>query len=225
MGSRDNMRSMKELNLELYNPNRVEGWFNIPTIEEDYFVPKKMISFHEILSYDGPDYYKCVHFYLSDIMFQRIWNKPANYVNMLRKFDGILSPDFSVFRDMPVPVQLYNVYRNRLIGQYLQTQGIRVIPTVSWGEPKTYKFCFDGFKEGSIVSVASTGVIGKQDNLDFWYMGMQELIKRKHPRTILFYGNPIPFDYGNAEVLCFVNRQVDKFGKHPAALKPEICAG
>ena len=225
MGSRDNMRSTKELNLELYNPNRVEGWFNTPIIEEDYYVPTKMISFHEILSYDGPDYHQCVHFYLSDIMFQRIWTRPDNYVDMLRKFDAVLSPDFSIFRDMSTSLQIYNNYRNRLIGQYLQTQGIKVIPTVSWADSKSYRFCFDGFRNEAVISVASIGVFGNSVSKDLWCAGMEQLIKKKKPRTILFYGTPIPFDYGNAEVLYFANRQVDKFGKHPAASKPEVCAG
>ena len=40
---------------------------------------------------------------------------------------------------------------------------------------------------------------------------MEELIHRKRPRTILFYGTPIPFDARGAEVLYFENGQVKRF--------------
>lgn len=211
MGDRETIRGLKEINLFLYNPDRTEGAWDIPLIEHDGYVPVRLIGFHEILSYQGKDHSRCVHFYLSDIMFQRIWNRPYDYVHRLKQYDGMLSPDFSIYQDMPRALQIYNVYRNRLIGQYMQRQGIRVIPTVSWGQKDTFDFCFDGIEPEGVVSVASTGVVGNSDRQDVWRAGMEELIHRKRPRTILFYGTPIPFDARGAEVLYFENGQVKRF--------------
>lgn len=211
MGDRETLRGLKDINLTLYNPDRTEGSFHMPLIESDGSVPTRLIGFHEILSYQGKDHSRYVHFYMSDIMFQRIWNRPYNYVNMLRQYDGMLSPDFSIYQDMPQALQIYNVYRNRLIGQYMQRQGIRVIPTVSWGGPNTFAFCFDGIEPGSVVSVASTGVVGNSSQQKVWREGMNELIRRKRPRTILFYGISLPFDAKGAEVLYFENGQVKRF--------------
>ena len=59
---------------------------------------------------------------------------------------------------MPLSLKVYNTFRSRWCGAYLQSKGIRVIPTVAWGEPNTFWFCFDGIEKGSIVAVSTLGV-------------------------------------------------------------------
>lgn len=59
---------------------------------------------------------------------------------------------------MPLSLKVYNTFRSRWCGAYLQSKGIKVIPTVAWGEPNTFWFCFDGIEKGSIVAVSTLGV-------------------------------------------------------------------
>ena len=47
-------------------------------------------------------------------------------------YDCILSPDFSLYMDMPLPMKVWNMYQSRLISAYYQSYGIPVIPTLSW---------------------------------------------------------------------------------------------
>lgn len=186
MRERELLRGLKELNLSIYNPEKVEGDWDIPLIENDFYVPEGLVGFHTILSRQSADKNLCVHFYLHDVMFQRIWNRPYNYVKKLQQYGGMLSPDFSLYMDMPRSEQLYNVFRNRLIGQYMQREGIKVIPSVAWGDQKSFSFCFDGIEAGSVVSVSSIGVIGDKKRMKFWRAGMEELLARKQPRSIIF---------------------------------------
>ena len=53
-------------------------------------------------------------------------------------------------------LQLYNVFRNRWCGAYFASKGMRVVPTVSWGEENTFDFCFMGIPKGSTVAVSYT---------------------------------------------------------------------
>ena len=107
-------------------------------------------------------------------------------------------------------MKIWNVYRSRLIGQYYQSRGIRVIPTVSWGEKETFEFCFDGIEENSIVSVSTIGVKKDAEAFKIWTDGMDELIKRKQPETILVYGGKVEYDFKNTEVVWFDNENTER---------------
>ena len=111
---------------------------------------------------------------------------------------------------MPIAMKIWNIYRSRLIGQYWQKQGIKVIPTLSWAEKETFDFCFDGIPKGSIVSISTVGVKQNSEALEIWKSGVNELIKRISPSKILVYGGKIDFDYKNIEVIYFDNKVVEK---------------
>ncbi len=129
-----------------------------------------------------------IHFYLDDYQFERLWNNPAEYIDILKQYNCIFSPDFSLYMDMPMPMKIWNIYRSRVLGQYYQEQGIKVIPTISWAEKETYEFCFEGIPKGSIVSISTIGVKRNKEALKIWQDGVTEMIKRIEPSIILIYG-------------------------------------
>lgn len=63
-----------------------------------------------------------------------------NSLPRLSQYKFLLTPDYSLYADMPRAVQLYNVFRNRWRGAYWQAQGLTVIPTISWSVPKNDEF-------------------------------------------------------------------------------------
>ena len=71
-----------------------------------------------------------VHFYEYDMFFKDFLNHPETYIERLYRFPGVITPDCSLYRDMPLILQMVNTYRNRAIGCYLQEQGMNVIPNV-----------------------------------------------------------------------------------------------
>lgn len=74
-----------------------------------------------------------------------------------------------VYREAPLPyemhplMQLYNTFRNRWCGAYFASEGMRVIPTVSWGDERSFAFCFEGIPKGSTVAV-STYMVSEHGN-------------------------------------------------------------
>ncbi len=54
------------------------------------------------------------------VAFERIWTTPNKYLPIIKKFRGVITPDFSVYRDMPLVMQQWNIYRSRAIGHWLQ---------------------------------------------------------------------------------------------------------
>lgn len=132
--------------------------------------------------------YKGVHFFLHDYQFERVWNYPQRYIDTLKKFDFVLSPDFSPYADSPKAIQIFNVYRNRWMGRFWQEQGIKVIPTVTFNTDKeSLKYCLDGIEEGSIIAVSTMGEgrWGEYRSLtDNW----NYLLTTLKPSKVLLYG-------------------------------------
>lgn len=173
-----------------------------PIIAPNYFsaLPKDWLLFTQGLSTKSHHTQKGILFFQDDYKFERVWSSPTRYVNLLKQFACVTSPDFSLYADMPQEVQRWNTYRNRLLTAYWQQQGIRVIPTISWSTSKSYDFCFDGIRKG-IVAISSVGV--RQDNrsMAFWKNGVREMLNRIEPEQIILYGYPIDFDFGSAKVI------------------------
>lgn len=55
---------------------------------------------------------KGVHFYKDDYQFERFWNNPDKYIPLLQQFGAVCSPDFSLYSDMPLAVQLFMHYKS-----------------------------------------------------------------------------------------------------------------
>ena len=47
-----------------------------------------------------------VHFFLYDALFESVWNAPNKSAQYLTRFTVLFSPDFSLYPEMPLSVQL-----------------------------------------------------------------------------------------------------------------------
>lgn len=187
------------------------NFWQMPIIKNDKYIPKELIGFNYAKT--SKEKNVGIHFYLDDYQFERVWNKPEDYIDILKQYECILSPDFSLYMDMPMPMKIWNIYRSRQIGQYYQQQGIKVIPTLSWAEKETFDFCFEGIPEGSIVSISTIGVKQNKEALKIWEAGVDELIKRIKPSAILIYGGKLDYDYGDIKVVYYDNKVTERLKK------------
>ena len=107
-----------------------EGTIELPKISTSNYLPKKVITFSKAMSRSCYDFDCWVMFYEHDRKFERLWRNPKQYLEKLKKFKGIISPDFSLYRNMPLVMQMWNTYRNRALSVWLQNNGIEIIPNV-----------------------------------------------------------------------------------------------
>ena len=197
-------RTNRTYNLDIQSQCEfTKDFWQMPIIRNDGFVPEELIGFNYAKTSEKKN--AGIHFYLDDYQFERVWNCPENYIELFQEYDCILSPDFSLYMDMPMPMKVWNVYRSRLIGAYYQSYGIPVIPTLSWAEKETFDFCFKGIPKGSIVSISTVGVKKDKDALQIWKNGVKEMIEVIDPSILLIYGGKLDFDFRDAEVVYFEN--------------------
>lgn len=131
---------------------------------------------------------KGIHFFLDDYQFLRLWNNFSKYEGMLKQFKYLLTPDFSMYADDPVALQIYNHYRKHWIGAYMQELGMQVIPTICWSTPDSYDWCFDGEPVGGAVAVSSVGCLKQPEAKENFLSGYDAMMKRLKPSLIIFHG-------------------------------------
>ena len=103
-------RTNNAYNLHLIDwDNLTNDFWQMPIIENDGFIPDELIGFNYAKS--NKDKNVGIHFYLDDYQFERIWNYPEKYYDVLMEYDCILSPNFSLYMDMPMAMKIWNTYR------------------------------------------------------------------------------------------------------------------
>lgn len=165
--------------------------------------PLSLIPFNYAKSYS--DRNAGVHFFIDDYQFERLWRFPDRYLPLLQEYDYILTPDFSIYVDMPLTLKIYNIYRNRVLAHYWQQNGITVIPTLQWADYRSFDFCFTGIEPGGTVAVSTLGSLQNPKSRRYWVVGMQQAIDKLQPSTVLLYGTPIDFDFGDVKVIYYEN--------------------
>ena len=140
---------------------------------------------------------KFLQFFLYDYQFERVWTNMIVNGRVVSKFKGAFSPDFSLYTDYPIALQIYNVYRNRYIGAYWQDLGMQVIPTISWSDERSFEFCFEGVEKGSIVAISTVGIMASDSTKALFIKGYTELLKRIEPELIFIYGQTFEGLEGN----------------------------
>ena len=175
------------------------GKFQIPKLKRIRCLPKNLISFKEAMKHNNFEAF--VHFYLNDGDFECLWRNPERYIDRLKKFNGILTPDFSLYTDMPLAMQIWNVYRSRIMGIMFEQNGIKVIPTISWSDSRSFDFAFDGIPKHGIVSVSSVGIWKEQKCHRLFLKGLSAMIQALQPTCIVFYGKLPAYDFGSITVI------------------------
>ena len=150
--------------------------------------PENLVPFHMAKTAKDPEQ-RWFHFYEDDYQFERLWNRPAQYLSVLRRFAGGISTDYSIYLDMPRSQQIWNCWRNRAMAYYMQRNGLTIIPNAGWSDAESLEWAFDGLPSNSVLSITTQGCMGhdyvsKQSLLN----GLHELARRKHPEKLIVYG-------------------------------------
>lgn len=175
---------------ELVEGAHFEGPYDIPVIyplPEDVPLPAALVPFDK--RRQTKDRRQWVHCYLFDFRFRQIITDTDKHVESVRLFDGFISPDPSLYRDMPVAAQVANTYLNRAVGHYMQRMGIPTIVNIRWGDERSFPFAFAGAPSRSTVATSNHGCLRGRENLYWFERGFDEMVCRLDPRRVVLHGN------------------------------------
>ena len=193
-----------------------DGTFEMPVIKKT----KLDLDDIEFIGYDKLNEGqtdKIVHFFLDDYKFEVLWKDPEPRIEKLKEYRAIISPQFSMYTEMPVAVQIHQVFKNRWCGAYFQSKGLKVIPSLVWGEADTFWFSFDGVDEGSVVAVSTVGM--RTEKLLFM-AGYKEMLRRIKPKAIICYGEPFVEMEGKLIVIDYA--KTNNLGQEKSLAQPIV---
>ena len=178
------------------------GKYDIPEIAPVYELPeiKEWIGFNYVLSDNNPEG-KAVHFFIDDYQFERVWNNPNRYVDKLRQYAVVCSPDFSPYGDMPLATQIFNHYRKHWVAKYFQDRGVNIIPTIrSSTDERSLEFYLDGEPKEGIVIISSMWT-NTEETLEIFKKEYKKMYDTLKPKKVFLYGKMIEGLEGNIEVI------------------------
>lgn len=182
-------------NPEFVKGAKFDGILEMPIIKKPrkIIIPEKLVPFSKMDRVDDSSAFAVCE-YENDIEFRDILTRPEEYIEALKQYQGFITPDCSVYRDMPLAIQITNIYRNRAIGYYFQRRGIYVIPNIRWGDERTYtrkylpeRVAFLGVQKNSIVAVGSYGQLKDRVNRYYFEAGMDAMMESLEPKVVLVY--------------------------------------
>lgn len=162
--------------------------YGIPDLPASALQPGRFVSYEDRRACESAREGDCVHFFLDDRRFETVWNKPERPLTRLKRVGCALTPDFSLWLEMPAVMQQWQVYRSRWCGAWMLSHGIEVIPTVSWSDEASHAFAFAGIAEGSALAVSTVGVLRDRQALRLFAAGYHAMLAAVRPSLVLCYG-------------------------------------
>ena len=197
--------------------NKVEGILNLnkatfsgvgkydipqlaPIYENEIGDITEWIGFNYVLSDKAPEG-KAVHFFIDDYQFNRLWNSPEKYMEKLKQYEVVLTPDFSPYADMPLATQIFNHYRKHWVGALMQEYGIKVVPTIRASrDERSLDFYLDGEPKGGVVCISSMWTADEEAR-EYFLREYETMRKTLKPEKIYVYGNEVEGLKGNIEYI------------------------
>lgn len=188
------------------------GKYDIPQLEPVYELDEieEWIGFNYVLSDTNPKG-KAVHFFIDDYQFERVWNNPERYVEKLKQYVCVATPDFSPYGDMPLATQIFNIYRKNWVGAFLQSKGVTVIPTIRAStDERSLEFYLDGMPKNSIVLISNMWSQQDKESKEYFKREYDTMVKTLNPSKIFMYGREIEVKENVEFIKTFTDKRWDR---------------
>lgn len=179
-------------------------------------IPKDIIPFDKCKKETNKRKY--IHFYMHDKYFSSILTNTKKYINLLKTFDGVITPDCSMLIGQSKCLQQTNTYFNRAVGVYLQNNGIPVIPNIRWSDESSFDYCFLGVPKNIIVSISTHGCIQSSENKNMFKKGLAAMLTELSPSDVLVHGHMPDSIFGDF-------KEVTTFHRYPSQFEKTHCKG
>lgn len=165
------------------------GDFEMPVLKGTTEVPNELIRFSDSKSksHDNPEAW--VAPYEHDTKLECMWRNAFKYEKELLTHPGIISWDFSMYRNMPFSLQLWNCFRGRLLGSLHERLGGTCIPNIRPSDTRTLAFALDGITPETTIAMGTAGNLKSSDDRAIFELYTNEIVRRLHPTNIVVYGD------------------------------------
>ena len=149
--------------------------------------PVGLIPFSVAMKNGCRDFDCFVHFFEDDFHFLRVWNEPRRYLPKLRKFSGVIMPDFSVCIDFPRSLKMWSCYRNQALASWFQRKGLPVLPNARH-EPKC-DFLLEALPHHSVIAICGRALTKNNAERRRFVRDVKTTVDVLEPTAIIYYGS------------------------------------
>ena len=171
-----------------YSGATYAGVFEMPVIKGTDKIPEKLVRFSDSKSAKRDDPSAWVVPYEHDIKLRPLWRNAPKYMEGLLNHPGIISWDFSMYRNMPFALQYWNCFRGRLLGSLYERYGGTCIPNIRPTDKRSYAYAFDGLPTEATIAMGTTGALGSSEDRVIFKSYVEETVRRLRPKNIIVYG-------------------------------------
>ena len=151
--------------------------------------PAALIPFSVAMK-DGCRDFDCfVHFYEDDFRFLRVWNDPRRYLPKLRKFAGVVMPDFSECVDFPRSLKMWSCYRNQALASRFQREGLLTLPNARH-EPGC-DFLLEALPRRSAIAICGRALTKNRVERRRFVRDVKTTVDVLEPTAIVYYGSDL----------------------------------
>lgn len=181
-------------NLDLVSRADCAGELELPPLLPVDVEPDDFISFNFCKS--AKEFDCGVHFCIDDYQFNRVWNSPKQYVDLLKQFQCVVTPDFSVYDDMPYPMRLWGIYKALAIGLYWQREGMKVVPNITANDMDFLELVLPYYPKGGTIFFSTMGVTRDKGMAKIARKEMERTEQVLEPSRVLLFGDPLGYEWG-----------------------------
>lgn len=178
---------------------KTSGYYQIPVINPTRKIPKKLVTFSDaVCGRVSPEPGTWFQFYEDDCKFERFWDNPRKYAELLRGYEGCIAPDYSLYADFTQAQKIWNTYRNYTSGAWLQqTMGFEVLANVRTAGLDSIPYSLAGAPHNSPIAIGSHGCLKNRTNRSRFTTDLKIVVDTLHPSLIIVYGTASygAFDY------------------------------
>jgi len=187
-------RKISYQNINLTQRMTLVGKYEMPEVKA--YTGEIPIALTPYSMKDTGNTHGALHFYIDDYRFtgMYMWGHLSQFTEKVTPYKMVIAPDFSVYLDQSLALNLFQLYQNRFVSAYWQSEGLQVIPSVSWGNADSFEYCFDGLPQNSVLSIGGVGNSHHASMLQLWEYGVNLTIEQLHPKALIMYGAPKKLD-------------------------------
>jgi hypothetical protein len=130
-------------------------------------------------------------FYTYDDVINEVYDNAAEVIEKIlaKRFLAYITPNFSLRPRDPVVVHMWQVYRSRWVGRYLQSLGQLVVPDIDWVDESSFEFNLLGIPDRPrCVAIQMQSRIADKLDLQRRESALRLIAERLNPQKVICYG-------------------------------------
>ena len=184
--------NMPELRADMLGDveDEIRTWIG-PKHADDSYTGQYLVLYNADSIRELPAERAILAFYVDDWRFNVWWEKPAEKtIQILNSgISTVVTHNFSLWAGQAKAVHLYNTYRARWLGRYMQEAGLRIIPDVNWCDEQSFEFCLLGIPKSPPVIAVQAQTLKTDDDFRWSAYGIKRATSELTPSKLLVYGS------------------------------------